>query len=121
MNPQEIKEFAAWIEANGVVFFGEKVVVVRDQADETLGSGIIIASKTHQKKQKRGTVVAIGLGIDEEHKELAGLNIGDRVIFNVYNTLELEIPDKNGVPHTVQVFHAADIYAGFRKLDLKIS
>lgn len=120
MERKEILEFAAWIKANGVVFFGEKVVVVRDQADDKLGSGIIIAAETHKRKEKRGTVVAIGLVIDEEHKELAGLNIGDRIIFNVYNTLELEIPDRSGTLRQVCVFHASDIYAGFRKLDLKI-
>lgn len=122
MTRDDILAYAAWLKHCGVVLYGERIGVVRDDADEFAGEKKLIAvPDTHKRRPKTGTVVLVGLGIRNEPGDSTdpdptqiGLHIGDKVLFNVYNTLEVSIPDASGKPQEIAVFHGADIYFGFR-------
>lgn len=113
---EEIRDFVVWIKHKGWVVYGEKVAVVRDPAEEKF-SEHIIAPDTHKAIKLTGTVVAVGLGIDKEHRNLAGLCEGDKVTFSKYHTLQTSWPDRDGEDVEVDLFHAADIYVGRRPDD----
>lgn len=121
MTREETLDFAAWLEAAGVVLYGERIGIVRDEADDFVGAKkLIVMPDSHKRDAKRGTVVIVGKGIQTEAKGealdpgLIGMHKGDKVLFNVYRTLEVSIPSEGGNMVKVSVFHAADIYFGFR-------
>lgn len=124
MTREETLEFSAWLEVAGIVLYGQRVAVLRDEAgDFAPGSSHIVVPESHKKKEKKGTVVMVGHGVRtklEEGEEaddltdLIGLNVGDKVLFNVYNTLEVALPTRDGKLVRVDIFHVADIYFGFR-------
>lgn len=71
---------------------GDRVVVLRDTASDTLPSGIILAPSHSQNKQQVGTVVSVGPGKYDNNGNLVpiGLNPGDRVIITGYAALEIQ-------------------------------
>lgn len=111
MTKDEAMTLGAYLEASNRVLYGERVMVVRDESVTKIGSIIL----PNEQREKYGVVIMIGLGIDEEHRMLGGLSVGDKVLFNKYNTLELTVHDKDGGEHEAEVFHAADIYMGWRE------
>lgn len=113
MTRKELAQFAAFTKASNRVLYGEKVAVVRDESDDMLSESIA-APDTERRLKYTGTVVYTGLGITPEHKDLAGLVIGDMVAFNTYNPMSMLWPDKDGGTVKVLIFHAADIYVGWR-------
>jgi co-chaperonin GroES (HSP10) len=128
MTREEIMQLAAYLKTVGVVLYGQRVGVIRDDPGEYVeGSKLIVAADTHKTRPKTGTVVMIGLGLLPEEPtseeetlvigedaDLAGLALGDHVITNVYNTLQVKLPGPDGESRVVDVFHAADIYIGHR-------
>jgi chaperonin GroES len=70
--------------------FGERVVVVIEEAKEKKVHGIIIPDSAKEKPQA-GTVLAVGDG--EEVSEL--IKDGDKVIFNKYSGNEFTIDGKD--------------------------
>ena len=119
MTREKLLEFAAWIEANEARFLGKRVAVVADEA-ESMSKGGIIIPQDSQTRPKRGRVVAFGLqaknpGADGTPSDVADLEIGDTVLHNIYNTLELAIPDRDGNPVKVSLFGVNDIYIAWPK------
>lgn len=113
MTRKEMMEFAAFTQASGRLLYGERVAVIRDEKDEMLGEFVIGADEATSQKYT-GTVVCTGLGIDDKHEELAGLKILDCVAFNVYEPMRMNWPNHDGTDVEVLIFHAADIYVGWR-------
>ena len=113
MTRKEMLEFAAFTEASGRILYHEKVAVIRDETDEMLGEFVIGADEA-QRLKLTGTVVCTGTAITEEHEVLAGLKIGDCVAFNTYNPMRMAWPAPDGGEVEVLIFHAADIYVGWR-------
>ena len=113
MTRDELRKFVALINLRGDVLYGERVAVLRDTVDERITEHIIDPNASTRKKLS-GTVVMVGLGIAEDDRNLAGLQVGDRVTFNKYNTLELGFPTPDGNDVMVDIFHASDIYVGRR-------
>jgi hypothetical protein len=130
MTHQEAIEYAAYLQTLDLVLYGERVIVVPDEAGEYVpGSKTIVAPDSYKRRPKTGIVVMLGQGLLRDAAQadddtlllgtgLAGLRIGDRVVTNVYNTLALSFPSRPGDPDAkpvvVQAFHAADIYVGHR-------
>lgn len=113
MTRKELARFAAFTAASGRVLYGERVAVIRDESDDKLSENIF-AADTEKRQKSTGTVVYTGLAITPKHKTLAGLAIGDVVAFNTYQPLEMLWPDKDGGTVKVLIFHAHDIYVGWR-------
>lgn len=113
MTRKELARFAVFTAALGRVLYGERVAVVRDESDSMLSENIA-APDTEQRSKYTGTVIQTGLGITPRHKSLAGLSVGDMVAFNTYNPLEMLWPDADGGNVKVLIFHATDIYVGWR-------
>jgi co-chaperonin GroES (HSP10) len=65
-----------------------------EREDKTTASGIVLSSSIIQDDIAYGTVVAIGNGevSPYSHKliEIPGFNGGDKVIFNINNTIEVQ-------------------------------
>jgi len=114
MTREKLLEFAAWVEANNVKLLGRRIAVVPEEADLMTAGGLVIPEQ-YATKPKRGRVVAFGEGAklpdkDGNPSEVLGLSLGDNVLHNVYNTLSMTIPDRDGQPVVVSVFHVTDIY-----------
>lgn len=112
MTQKEALEFAAWIEANGWVVYGERILVYPDAAKEKIGS--IYVPDAAQEKPQRGYVLAVGLGITDEDRRYAGLRPGDKILYKRYTKVTIGLPDRTGKVHTLEEFHVADIYFGYR-------
>lgn len=115
MTRNELRDFAVWIGATDRVVYGERIAVVRDEEPEKIGR--IIMPDSGKPKRCTGTVVALGLLITADHKQLAGMQVGDKVMFTSHYSQEMMWPDKSGVNRKVELFHAADIYTGYRPRD----
>ncbi len=114
MTREELRDFTVFTAASGRKLYGERVAVVADEGDD-MYSDHIIKPDTEKTESLTGTVVATGLAITPKHKMLAGLNVGDVVAFNTYSTLEMLWPtDDKGGTQKVKIFHATDIYVGWR-------
>lgn len=118
MTRDEARNLGARLVANGVVLYGDRVGVVRDEEEEATRSGIIIPDQA-RRKPIRGRIVIVGLGCDPEDGEdpIAGMSYGDRVSFTKYNPVlhEVELND-GGEPKDVQIeiMHVSDLYLAWR-------
>jgi chaperonin GroES len=70
----------------------DRVVLKRDQSEETTAGGIIIPQAA-QEKMSRGTVQAVARGRIMEDGTVAPLcvDVGDRVLFGKYAGADIEI------------------------------
>ena len=64
---------------------GDRVVLKRQEAEETTKSGIILAGKSDEKSQI-AEVIKVGPGIDEDGKKIEiQVKEGDKVYINQYS------------------------------------
>ena len=72
----------------------DRVVVVREEADERTAGGIVLPDKAREKVN-RGRVIAAGPGkLSKEGKRIPmKLKAGDRVLMNKYGGEEFEMND----------------------------
>ena len=118
MNRDEARAVGARLIANGVVLYGDRVGVIRDEEVDETRSGIIIPDQA-RKKPIRGRIVIVGLGCDptDEEDPVAGMQYGDRVSFTKYNPVLHEVELNDGAePKDVQieVMHVSDLYLAWR-------
>lgn len=100
---------------------GARVMVLRDESTRRVGH--IHIPDTHQKVERKGTVVAISERGDTE-PYLSTVAIGKRVSFNAYDGTLHNIPATvDGEPTQIEVIvlHISAIYLTWRTPDLEIS
>ena len=107
---KECMDVAAQIEAQQFTLYGPRIAVIRDPADEMIGS--IIVPDEAKIKPIRGTIVMVGSSTEDF--ELGWFQIGDRVTFTKYRNTLFDLPLINGDRVYVEVIHANDIYIGWR-------
>jgi len=107
------------IEEQGVVFFGPRVAVLRDEAASATTGGIIIPEGA-KHRPREGTVVALGLGFEARVDEdfVHGVTVGHRVSFNSYAGSTHEIPTSAGKVEVV-LLHLNELYVGWKNPHLK--
>ncbi len=73
---------------------GDRILVKREEAAETIKGGIIIPDSAKEKPQE-GKVIAVGTGkLDETGKRVAlELKKGDRILMGKYAGTEVKIDD----------------------------
>ncbi len=73
---------------------GERIVVQRDEAEETTAGGIVLPQSA-KEKPARGVVVAVGSGklLDDGSRSAPQLQAGDKVLFTSYAGETVEIDD----------------------------
>jgi len=120
---KSVLEFSKWLHENGITVYGERIAVLRDKEATMYGTGLLHKPDSHTRPASKGTVLMLGLGINEASSEcrVPGLEVGERVVFNIYNTLQLSMPTEDGETVAVDFFHAADIYVGYPADNLNIS
>jgi chaperonin GroES len=86
---------------------GDRVVVEREEAEETTAGGIVLPD-TAKDKPSRGTVIAVGDGriLDDGTRGPMQVKVGDRVLFTSYSPQEIKIGDD-----TVLLMSEKDIMA----------
>lgn len=104
----------ASIEATGMVFYGERIAVIRDPEEEKTKGGLFIPDQA-RRKEPRGTVVAIGLGVDcSDDNPVTGLKVGDRVMYTKYNPIAFNVTLLDGQQVSLELMHVSDLYIGWR-------
>ena len=78
-----------------IVPLGDKVVLKRQEAEETTAGGIVLPDSAKDKPQ-RGEIVAIGDGHTKDDGSKLPLTVkeGDRVIFSSYAGDEIKVGDE---------------------------
>jgi len=92
---------------------GERVAVVRDPSEEKIGS--IILAPEAQRKEPRGTIVAVGGGVDDNED----IQVGDRVMYTKYSPIHFTINLPTGEKADVELFHISDIYITYADGDVE--
>ncbi len=115
---QEHQEYVldviAGLQAMETIVYGERVAVIRDPEAEKIGS--IIIPEEGKRKEPRGTVVAHGVGLqDMEATMIAGLEIGDRVMYTKYNPITFFVRLPDGRKAALELMHVSDLYLGWRE------
>lgn len=110
---QFVLDVAAYLKAANIVVFNARIAVVRDPEDEVSKGGIIIPDEA-KRKLPRGTVVGIGLGVEDNGVDVAGYRIGDRVMFTKYNPILFTISLPDGREANLELMHVSDLYLGWR-------
>lgn len=89
---------------------GPRVVILRDDTAEVSEGGIIIPDEA-QRKQTKGTLLAIGDGVQHVSNEymVTDLQLQDYVTFNVYDGVEHDIDTVMGTI-SVLVTHVRNVY-----------
>lgn len=78
-----------------IVPLGDKVVLKRQEAEETTAGGIVLPDSAKDKPQ-RGEIVAVGDGHTKDDGTKLPLTVkeGDRVIFSSYAGDEIKVGDQ---------------------------
>ena len=74
---------------------GDRVVVRRDESEETTAGGIVLPDSA-QDKPSRGTIVSVGTGklLDDGSRGTLQVKNGDRVLFTSYSPEQITIDDE---------------------------
>lgn len=108
-----VRDVIAYMKAANIVVFNARVAVIRDPEDEVTKGGIIIPEEG-KRKLPRGTVVGVGLGVDDPAGDTAGFQIGDKVMFTKYNPILFGINLPDGREAMLELMHVSDLYIGWR-------
>lgn len=85
---------------------GDRVIVKRDEAEETTASGLYIASSAKEKPQS-GIVLAVGEGkMDKDGNMVAvPVKVGDRVLYGKFGGTEVTVDGED-----VLIMRADDLF-----------
>ena len=94
---------------------GNRVAILRSKAEDTIKYGNLEIVK-HEKfiqLPRSGNIVAFGTECDLFEQ---GLDYGDVISFNKYNSITFELTDIEGFeqPVSIDVLHASDIYLSWK-------
>lgn len=109
-----VADVIAGLKAMDIVIYGPRIAVIRDPEEEQTRGGIFLP-ETARKKEPRGTVVAIGLGVENEGDVLYGFEIGDRVMYTKYNPILFTVNLPDGREAGLELMHVSDLYIGWRQ------
>ncbi len=72
---------------------GDRIIVRREEQEQTTPGGIVIPDTTNKEKPMTGTVVAVGPGpiMDNGDRRAIGLKEGEKVLFGKYAGTEVKI------------------------------
>ena len=107
------------ITQQGIVFFGPRVAVLRDAAEDASKGGIVIPDAA-KRRPKEGTVVGLGLGFEAHADEdfVHGVVVGYRVSFNAYGGSEHVISTEVGDVILI-LLHLNELYVGWKNPHIK--
>lgn len=109
-----VQDVIAGIRAMGLDIVGERVAVVRDPEVERIGS--IIVPDTAKKKEPRGTIVGIGVGVAAmEESAVLGLRVGKHAMYTKYNPIDFFVTLPNGTEARLELMHVSDIYMSWEE------
>jgi co-chaperonin GroES (HSP10) len=104
-----VKDVTAGLAAMGMDIVGERIAVVRDPELEQIGS--IIVPDTARKKEPRGTIVGVGVGVAAmEDSAVLGIEVGKRAMYTKYNPIDFYVTLPNGVQARLELMHVSDVY-----------
>ena len=85
---------------------GDRVIIKRDEAEETPASGLYIASAAKEKPQS-GVVLAVGEGKHDKDGNLVPVpvKVGDRVLYGKFGGTEVTVDDEE-----VIILRSDDLY-----------
>lgn len=110
-----VNDVIAGIKATGIVIYGPRIAVIRDPEEEKTKGGLFIPDQA-RRKEPRGTVVALGLGVDQDTEDpIAGMKVGDRVMYTKYNPILFNITLPDGQEAGLELMHVSDLYIGWRQ------
>jgi chaperonin GroES len=105
-------EIAAKMEAQGFQLIGERIAVIRDEAETRTKSGIYL-SEAETLRPIRGTIVAVG----DLAAQDGSFRVGDRITFEKYRGILHELPLFDGTKQEVEVFSSSSVYFIWRHDD----
>lgn len=108
-----VRDVIAYIKAANIVVFNARIAVIREPEEEVTKGGIIIPEEG-KRKLPRGTVVAVGLGVEQDGSDVAGYRVGDQVMFTKYNPILFGINLPDGREVNLELMHVSDLYLGWR-------
>ena len=102
MTKNELAKFIIWV-GDHLEFPGERVVLLRDEAQEMIGK--IYIPDAAQRKEKAGYIVGVGAQVSGEC-----IKPGARAIISTYDAIEIEVPygDDSVV---LSIVNEKDVYA----------
>lgn len=111
-----VENVIAGLDAMEIVIYGPRIAVVRDPEEEQTKGGIYLPEQS-RRKEPRGTVVSIGLGVDDYADEgvLYGFELGDRVLYTKYNPILFTVTLPDGTDVDLELMHVSDLYIGWRQ------
>ena len=88
---------------------GDRVVIKRDEAEQTTASGLFLATESKEKPQT-GIVLAVGEGYRKKNGGFTPLpvKVGDKVLYGKYGGNEVKVDGEE-----VLIVRADDIFAVF--------
>ena len=100
------QEASKAVKASKRVLTEERVAILRDQAQDTYGNGLLVKPETYKNEPLSGRVVAIGTEVPD-----GKFYIGQEVNFNKYavNGFALSLEGYSD-PFEFDVLHTKDIY-----------
>lgn len=106
----EHKELAldiiAGMKVAGIDVCYERLAILRDEAEEKIGS--IYVPEEAKVKPKRGTLVAIGDGVDPD--VAAKMQLGMRCMFTKYTPIQFTVDLPDGRKVALDLIHVSDMY-----------
>jgi chaperonin GroES len=109
---QLVLDTIAGMQAMNIVVFGPRIAVIRDPEEERTKGGLYIPEEG-KRKEPRGTVVAVGVGVDTD-EVIFGFQPGDRVLYTKYNPIAFKINLPSGETVDLELMHVNDLYIGWR-------
>jgi len=118
-NKTKFEDVLNTIKVQGIMVYGPRVMILRDDPVAQSAGGIIIPD-TAQKTLPMGTVVLLGQGYDEEGEKLyaEGVQVSHRVVTNQYDAKEFDI---DTVQHGIvkcDVVHVGNLYLGYKNKEI---
>lgn len=99
-----VADVIAFMQVAGIRVKGQRVAIIRDPSKEKVGS--IFLAEEAQRKEPRGTIVALGRTLTEEDD----VAVGDRVMYTKYSPIHFTLNMPGDRKADIELFHVSDIY-----------
>ena len=93
--------------------FGERVMLIRDEAATSIG----LLDLPDAVRKQSGTIVMIGCDVDTEKHDV---KVGDRTLFTRYQPVEVALELGDGTEAYVCIMHVSDLYVGWDEPELRV-
>lgn len=117
MDQREAMTVAAEFQFQSRKLYGERVMLICDEAQTTVGTVVELQLPGDAKLRKQsGVIVMVGVDVDRDKYDV---KIGDRVLFTRYQPVEGELERLDGSTVMVAMMHVSDLYVGTDDPDLR--